>query len=151
MSDIPGVPPEQAAAVAAILKPTDALFAANRRTRRWVKVAVAMALLAVLAAGFAIAGLIKASDAQRRTNAVARTAKLQSAQLARVVYEQTEARCELGNDFRRGDAELWGKIFSFAPAPNETPAQAALREQRTAEVKSIIDKHDALIDCSKVP
>lgn len=57
------------------------------------------------------------------------------------------ANCEAGNEFRKGERELWGFIFEAPTATPRTPEQ----QKQFDDFKAIVDRIFAPRDCSALP
>lgn len=59
--------------------------------------------------------------------------------------EQNYERCLQGNDFRKGDKDLWNEVINLSHKPNPTPQE----QKATAEFEAFLAKHDKLSVCKK--
>lgn len=116
-------------AVADITRPTVRLASYAQRSRRLIWAMLVAVLAAFAGLGFSI-------DSMYRINQLAHNARV--------------AQCMTGNNFRAGDQELWARILSY-PTPAGTPEQQALQDRSRADLTQFLARHDAPIDCSKVP
>jgi len=64
-------------------------------------------------------------------------------------HQQNVARCEQGNEFRKGDLTLWNEVITLSAQQNKKPPTPA-QQQATEQFQEFLAKHDALTDCSKV-
>lgn len=111
-------------------------LARQKQLSKWMAVSILLDVMLTLGLGF------YAFRSQQQGNQIDHNTAVTKSSASSL-----QNNCQISNDFRKRDRELWNEVLSLPPSPGLTPLQLRARLESNVLIKHYLDVTFALLDC----